>query len=820
MASAEHERADHAPFDKRLRQIAESVRRLSSLRVEGELERELLSTYAQITGSTGGSFYVLEGRSLRRVTSIDGDHAPLILTLPLRRRSIFEHVLSTALPILIPDLAATSEYVSSGWDGYKSSSLLALPVVDDRHRFLGLLALHDKHGKTYTAGDLDAGSILVSAGLVAIDLIRSATALRESESLYREVFEKTSDGLFVDEVTPDGRFRTEECNPAQARMLGISAPEASGKFLEEYLPRGALDVAIVHNRRVMEAGVPLTFEADVELPFGRSYFLTTLVPARDATGRIHRLIGVTRDTTEYRRIQDELKESEEKFSKAFHGSPDPIVISRIEDAVIVEVNQGFLKATGYTRDQVLGHSTLAGDLNLWVDIEDRARFVSQVTEHGEAVGEMLRFRRKDGRILYALVSWTLIEIRGMRYLLSILRDMTERVFMEKAIEESESRFRLLAENSTDLISRHDPQGLFLYASPACTQLLGYEQVELVGRSILELAHEEDLDTLRESHKRTLESSTADTASYRIRRKDGSFAWFETISRAIRAAGAGTVIEIQCASRDISDRILAQERDRENEQRLFQAARLASLGTLVSGIAHEINNPNYFIRLNSQNLQEFWPDIRAVLDEKDKEGLSLRGIPYRTARGLVDDLLNGLGEGSRRIEKLVQNLRDFARGDEGEMDESLDLNAVVRSAIMIVQNLVQQSTGNFSVRETPILPAIRGNYYQLEEVVINLVTNACQALTSRSGRVIVETLNIADEDFVELRVSDEGVGIPTENLPRLLDPFFTTKGKGGGSGLGLPMTARIVKNHGGTMSFTSEVGKGTTVTVRLPASGRS
>ena len=240
---------------------------------------------------------------------------------------------------------------------------------------------------------------------------------------------------------------------------------------------------------------------------------------------------------------------------------------------------------------------------------------------------------------------------------------------------------------------------------------------------------------------------------------------------------------------------------------------------MAGIGHEINNPNNFIRLNSQNLAGFWKDIRTALDSvvEAKPGLKFRGIPYETARGMVDDLLKGTIEGSRRIERLLVTLRDFASGDEGALDQAVDLNAVVRSALVIIANTVRKATNRFLFRETAELPQVRGNYYQLEQVVINLVNNACQALTSPEKAVRVETRRDSD-GCVVLRVEDEGVGIPEGDIQRLVDPFFTTRRERGGSGLGLAVTSRIIQNHGGTIAFASQVGRGTVVTARIPAAG--
>lgn len=286
--------------------------------------------------------------------------------------------------------------------------------------------------------------------------------------------------------------------------------------------------------------------------------------------------------------------------------------------------------------------------------------------------------------------------------------------------------------------------------------------------------------------------------------------------------SGRIARLIGVTRDMTERRRMEQREREHEQQLFQAAKLASLGTLVSGIAHEINNPNNFIRLNSQNLREFWQDVREILDRAaSSEGtLPMHGIPYQTARGMIDDLLAGIEEGSKRIEKLLLNLRDYARRDEGDLTEQVDLNQVIGSAVMITRNLVGKSTSSFSLCPASSLPPVRGNYHQLEQVVINLITNACQSLRSPDGAVTVSTTVEPDGGWVRLEVADEGVGIPEENLSRITDPFFTTKRGQGGSGLGLAVSSRIVQNHGGSMRFTSREDRGTVAAVLLPVSGGS
>jgi len=353
----------------------------------------------------------------------------------------------------------------------------------------------------------------------------------------------------------------------------------------------------------------------------------------------------------------------------------------------------------------------------------------------------------------------------------------------------------------------------LSCNPAQEAMFGICAADSVGRFIEEFLPAEIARQAREDNGRCLETGTPVIFERTFAFPSG-IKHFHTTLVPVREP-VGRIARLIGVNRDITEQKLAQERDREHERQLLQAAKLAALGTLVSGIAHEINNPNNYIRLNGQNLKEMWGEIRPLVDRvaAADESLSLRGIPVETAEDMVDDLLAGIEEGSKRIEKLLVNLRDFARGDAGDLGQQVDVNAVVDSAVLIAGNLIRKSTDLFSVRRTEGLPPVRGNYHQIEQIVINLVNNACQALASRDRTIMVSTS--LDAGWIVLEVADQGIGIPREHLPRLTDPFFTTKRASGGSGLGLAVSSRIVSNHGGSLSFRSQPGAGTRATVRLP-----
>ena len=258
-----------------------------------------------------------------------------------------------------------------------------------------------------------------------------------------------------------------------------------------------------------------------------------------------------------------------------------------------------------------------------------------------------------------------------------------------------------------------------------------------------------------------------------------------------------------------------------ERELIHADKMISLGVLVSGVAHEINNPNSFIMLNTPLLHEAWESVIPILEKYYEENgdFGVGGLPYSEMREEVVKLFMGLLEGSRRIDRIVQELKRFSRQEPIDADEIVHIDDVVRNACSLVSNMIRKSTDVFSVHYGANLPVIRGSAQKLEHVVVNLIRNACQALPDRNRTIRVSSNYDASSGCVAIEVRDEGVGIPEEILPRIMDPFFTTKQSRGGTGLGLSVCANIVHEHGGTIDVESRRGEGTTVTVSLPTNKR-
>ena len=285
-------------------------------------------------------------------------------------------------------------------------------------------------------------------------------------------------------------------------------------------------------------------------------------------------------------------------------------------------------------------------------------------------------------------------------------------------------------------------------------------------------------------------------------------WSRSLARQVAQRTESLALEIAARER-------AVEELRVRQQQLVQADKLAALGVLVSGVAHEINNPAGLILLDLPILRAAFADALDALEARgDTEPLTLAGLPYARMREQVPQLFEDLLQSGRRIKHIVEDLKAFARKEDAPRLERVDLNAVARAAIRLAGPAVRKATHRFETDLAEGLPAVRGNAQRIEQVVVNLLVNACEALPDADRAVRLST-RADGAGRVLIEVWDEGVGIPPEHLSRVEEPFFTTKRERGGTGLGLSVSATIVQEHGGTLAFASSPGAGTTATVSLP-----
>jgi len=256
---------------------------------------------------------------------------------------------------------------------------------------------------------------------------------------------------------------------------------------------------------------------------------------------------------------------------------------------------------------------------------------------------------------------------------------------------------------------------------------------------------------------------------------------------------------------------------EQHHQLLQADKMASLGVLVSGVGHEINNPNGLLLLNLPVIRDAFQDIEPILEAHFHEqgDFPVGGLSYSRMREELPAMLEETLGSARRIKRIVEDLRDFAREGRSDRRERVNLNEVAGTAIRLLDNTIGKSTHAFRFDPEERLPITLGNRQRIEQVIINLILNACQALSSPQQAVSVTTRSDLQRNLLSVSVRDQGGGIAAEHLSRLTDPFFTTKRQCGGTGLGLSVSAQIVRDHGGQLDFHSQPDQGTEVVLTLP-----
>jgi two-component system sporulation sensor kinase A len=405
-------------------------------------------------------------------------------------------------------------------------------------------------------------------------------------------------------------------------------------------------------------------------------------------------------------------------------------------------------------------------------------------QSGEVVAghETLR-RRKDGRLLDVSITYTPIHGQGGRIVAvaNIVRDITESKRAETQLRESERKYRLIAENTSDLILTLDREFKIRYVSPSHETVCGLGAQEYEGKPVFEFVHPEDVIEVVQKLKQLFVSVTPAQVEYRYKRADGGWVLME--ARGMPVVGEhGLVESVVIVARDITER-------KRTEELLRNSEKLSVIGELAAGVAHEIRNPLTALRGFVQLLQQ----------------------EAKANRNYLDIMLQELD----RIHFIVSELLLLAKPQMAQFQE-LDLTALIRSTLTLVEPQALLNNVQIVTEFGPNLPMIYGEENQLKQVFINILKNSIEAMPD--GGEIFVVVNRQDEEHLRIRVVDQGVGIPDSLIPRLGEPFYTTKDKG--TGLGLMVSYKILQHHQGLVRIQSEVGRGTTLDIVLPTAARA
>jgi PAS domain S-box-containing protein len=460
-----------------------------------------------------------------------------------------------------------------------------------------------------------------------------------------------------------------------------------------------------------------------------------------------------------------------------------------EGARRVFVSDVAARLLGYSAEELIGSSTF---LTFAPDEVGRMHALGDKWRSGETIPYFLETAivRKDGARVPIEVAYTVVDIDGNKASVAFLRDISERKKTEEALRKSEGLFRKLVEAAPEavLVTRNRR---IVYSNPRFLKLLGYERLnDIADRDTVELVHLDDR-VLLDKRERLVEAATSEPApprEYRLVARDGRAVSVECSSLAIEFEGAPAFLTFM---RDVTER-------KETQAQLIQTDRMATIGTLAAGVAHELNNPLTYVLLNLGTLER---ELDQIVEDPEK-------------RERVKSRVATLQEGAERMASIVRDLRSFCRPNTPS-PSPVDLRQVLESSINMAMNELKDRAR--LVRDYGRVPPVVADGARLGQVFLNLLLNAAQSLSEGSPddhevRIVLRT---DGTDRVRIEVTDTGQGIAPEIIDRIFEPFFTTKPVGIGTGLGLSICQSIVTSMNGQLTVESAKGRGSTFRVILP-----
>jgi len=520
---------------------------------------------------------------------------------------------------------------------------------------------------------------------------------------------------------------------------------------------------------------------------------------------------------EHQAVSSELARNQEMLAKITAAARDGIVMTD-SNAKITFWNEGAERIFGFSRDEVLGspvHEVIAPERYREEAFDGFERF--RESGSGPIVGRNFDITalRKNGEEFPVTLSVSPVRLDGAWHAVAVVRDETDRKRVQVALWESMSRFRTLFEESLNPVVLFRRNSAEPYdANPRALRLFGISKKDFLEGALDGFLGEGDRSRFREHVIYAEETGGFVMENREVQLRDGTQLNISIHGRPILLEGEDV---IYCTFHDHTEELRLRQNWNRSMQQLIQSEKMTFLGTMVSGFAHDINNPNQLIAVNLPLMEKIWADMKPIIRDHEKKHPNTRigGLPVSMLLGRMPEILEDMKSGSERISSFIHGLVNFAKNEQSAPRQNVNINHVVENVLRLLKHRIKNSTDAFTTSLARTLPMVRGNAQQLEQVVMNLLGNALESLPSRDRSVSITTEYDARSGTVRLVVRDAGMGMPDEVRARAFEAFYTTKGDSGGTGLGLAIVNLFVKEHGGSVVFESRIEEGTTAVLTLP-----
>lgn len=698
--------------------------------------------------------------------------------------------------------------------------------------------------------------------------IKAERALRESEFKFQELFNNMMDGVLIYGPVKNGEdFIICDINKAGEEITSCIKKNIKGQSLQNVFPHAAETGLTKALQNVYKTGRP------EKLP---GAFYSRANDEAWAKNHVYRLpsgeiVSVFEDVTEREKAASALLQSEKKYRELVE-SANSIILRLKFDGTIIFLNEYGQKFFGFSMEELKGKNVIGTIVPQYDSNGANMGFLlyNLCKEPWKYAVHQNENILKDGTLVW--IAWTnkvLTNADGTpSEILCVGNDITKNRKTEEELKEKLAFEKTISNIASRFVNLHGTAGL----DKAIESALGDIALLCPASGGVIFSSEKDTETLKQTHqwnksKKTAQGSpmkeiTAIAAKHIFKElQSNRYIWINsegnstvlpselsilidkvTVSsllilpinmqsetkgfigfenpEIIEKDFSNVLNRLKPCSELIAGAIMRQKAETEallRQEQLVNAEKMVSLGILSAGVAHEINNPANFIMLNTPLLHDVWKDTEPILKEFSRSygDFKLGGIPYGETGKTITHLFEGIMDGVERIKRIVSGLRDYARKDSQDTAETVHIDKVVNVSLTLLSNVIKRSTASCKVKIQEGLPPVKGTSQKLEQVLINIIQNACQSDPDKKIALEVTAYLCKKSRNIVIRINDDGKGIPQKFLKHIIDPFFTTKQNRGGTGLGLSISAGIIKEHSGEMTFTSKEGVGTTVAVSLP-----